>query len=145
MSPTLSDEQALAHLEQAAHGRTQKELGYLVFLAHEKTTRDAERTKHSKLVSVKVSDADWQIMKAHLLDGQGSHLIDISLGLALNALLDDKLEEFEFQLRALFKSAVLGLPHVMQRAQGERQTSQRPPLAADFGGGNQTIPQGEPK
>ena len=135
----LTDDECLAHLEQIAAGRSHKDMVYLSHLAHEQVARTAERGKHAamrgalhsvaavaKAVTPDQSAADWQAKKGFLLDGQGSHLIDLSLGLAVAALLDDQPEEFEFQIRAVFKSALLGLPHVLRDALSKRMPQPNP-------------------
>ena len=128
----LTDDECLALLEKIALGRNQKQMAYLAHVAHEGVARATERTKHgamhaslhrtalAKSLTPEQVKADWQALKGHLLDGQGSHIIDITLGLAVAALLDDKPDEFEFQLRALFKSALLGLPHVLRGQMSQR-------------------------
>jgi hypothetical protein len=126
----LSDDECLAQLGPMALGRNQKQLAYLTHVAHEGVARAAEQAKH---VALKAGRSDWPTLKGYLLDGQGSHIIDISLGLAVGALLDDKPDEFEFQLRALFKSALLGLPHVLQQAMSQRM----PPRGSLGAGGHE--------
>jgi len=137
----INDADSLTQLEQIAAGRTHKQMVYLSHLAHEKIARDAERSKHAALkaalnsttvlaaMATSSSTADWGALKGYLLDGQGSHLADISLGLAVAAVLDDKPDEAEYQIRAVFKSLLLGLPHVLQQA-----LSQRMPAPVPTGG-----------
>jgi phosphoenolpyruvate-protein kinase (PTS system EI component) len=136
----LTDSDSLTQLESIASGRTHKDMVYLCHLAHEKVARDAERTKHVAMkaalhstaalaVSPAQAATDWATRKAYLLDGQGSHILDISLGLAVGALLDDNQAEFEFQMHAVFKSAVKALPHVLQQAMAQRMAPPTLPLS----------------
>ena len=121
MANRITDEQSHELLKQVAVGRTAREMGLLLHVAHENVIWQAEREKHQALPD------EWNAIKAFLLDGQGTNHIDIALGLALKALLTNDEGEFRFKLRALFKACNFAMPSVRQAIETEIAGGPPPP------------------